>query len=66
MRGKPPTKRPAASAIPDETLTETVLVRLTPTEKRFYGDLARKDLRSLSAWVRIACAEKARAAGAKI
>ena len=47
---------------PDETLDETVLVRLTPTEKALYSGLAKADGRSLSSWVRRACEERARAA----
>lgn len=56
-------KKPPASA---ETLEALVLVRLSPTEKAIYSALAKKDMRSLSAWVRLAAQEKARAAGAKL
>ena len=66
MKEKPSAKKGPPPPAPEETLDETVLVRLTPTEKALYSDLAKRDLRSLSAWVRIACAEKARALGAKV
>jgi hypothetical protein len=50
----------------DETLDETVLVRLTPTEKEVFAELAKRDSRSLSAWIRVACREKARALGTNV
>lgn len=65
MKEKPAAKRGAAPAPTDETLEETVLVRLTPTEKALYSELAKQDGRSLSSWVRRACAEKAKAETAK-
>jgi hypothetical protein len=49
-----------------ETLDEAVLVRITPTEKEAFSELATQDSRSLSAWIRMACREKARALGAKV
>ena len=62
MAARPPKKPPAS----EETLSTTVLVRLTPTEKAAFGELARKDVRSLSTWMRMAAQEKARSAGAQI
>jgi hypothetical protein len=53
------------SELEDETLSATILLRVTPTEKNAFETLARKDSRSLSAWVRLAVREKARASGMK-
>jgi hypothetical protein len=49
-----------------ETLDEIVLCRMTTTEKAALLALSKKDSRSLSAWLRLAALDKARALGAKI
>ena len=61
-----PARTPKKPDPREDRLDEIVLVRMTSTEKETFGGLAKKDTRSLSAWVRIACLEKARALGAKV
>jgi hypothetical protein len=56
MAARPP-KKPEPR---DDRLDAAVLVRMAPTERDTYAALAKADQRSLSAWIRIACQEKAR------
>jgi hypothetical protein len=49
-----------------ENLGKPLLIRVTPSERVVFEALAKRDSRSLSAWIRLACIDKARSLGAKI
>lgn len=63
MAARTPTKKPETA---EETLSETALIRLSPTEKAVFLAFAKKDTRSLSSWMRLVCIQHARSLGAKI
>jgi hypothetical protein len=67
MADKAPKKVAYRLAVPaEETRDSIVLLRVTPSERAVFERLAKKDARSLSAWCRLACLERARGEGEKV